>query len=192
MASNPVCHSLKSWLGLREEKRARETPLQRLPANTPLVELESLVAFGKAETVEQHWNTGLVQHFHAGHVHPPRSGVVQIEGEEVQVIVHATRVPVVLRVAPDNQVPSSIEQRPGGDGNADAADVEVPDPGATFNKDALDPGQRALAGCRVGLLQVAFDQASGNPSTFSTTRRTGAAQAGPRGMSVARSSRITD
>jgi hypothetical protein len=76
VASKPVIHSLKSCSGSRSKRQK----LFWSVLGSSLVELESLVAFGKAEAVEQQRNTDLVQHLHE-YVHR-RPGVIDEKGKK--------------------------------------------------------------------------------------------------------------
>src|SRR2546429_3303361 len=133
---------------------ALEAVLHRLPSNTALECLKALVACLVGKTIDQKRNSEIVQDLDAGHVHPVGKRITEIEREEIQVIVNVVSIAIEFSIAVNLKVLPGIEQRPGGRGEADGADVEIRQAGALLSEDTVDPREHALTRGRIGAGQI--------------------------------------
>src|SRR6185369_8129754 len=97
--------------GTRGETFAQST-LQRVPTHAALEQLESLVPLLVGKSVEQQWNADAVQDLYGRHIDTLGPCVIDVEREEVQIVVGAQGIAVILGISMNFSMTASVEQLP--------------------------------------------------------------------------------
>jgi hypothetical protein len=95
--------------------------------------------------VQKQRDAQLVEKFRTGHIQLTARRVTKKERQEVEVIVSPESETIEFDIAFDLQVLASVEQRPRGSRQTDAANVEVRKPGTTLIEDMIDPWEQTLS-----------------------------------------------
>src|SRR5579871_2957632 len=90
----------------------------------------------------------LIEELDRGHIAVLSHRRAEVERKEIEIVERVEGVAVVFGVAADFKMASGVEERPGRRGKAQAANVEVLEPGSLLPEDPADGRQMRRFGPR--------------------------------------------